>query len=220
MSIKAAKTDSHNSYDYDYNEIITVLVGENEQQFIVHKNTICDKSKFFEAACSSGRWKEGKEKLVRLPEVDPEAFRVYVHWVYTGKVSPEVEWGHADLNCAEKQVTYTEAYIIGDVLDDNDLRKHVIDTMIEKTSAWADLLPCTSLRRIWEATPTASPLRILALEWAVFEGNPQDLNDSIEHFPEEYVRDLAMLMLPRLQDKDECTQKEFKAKLHQQLRSD
>lgn len=52
---------------YDYDSLITVLVGAGEERFTVHKDVICVKSKFFRAACSD-RWQEGQEKVVRLPE--------------------------------------------------------------------------------------------------------------------------------------------------------
>lgn len=50
--------------------------------FLVHKDIICAKSKFFAAACSE-RWVEGKEKQVRLPEVDPTVFESHLSWVYS-----------------------------------------------------------------------------------------------------------------------------------------
>jgi hypothetical protein len=46
------------------------------RQFTVHKDLICANSKFSEAACSK-LWAEGKEKVVRLPEVKVGTFEAY-----------------------------------------------------------------------------------------------------------------------------------------------
>jgi hypothetical protein len=57
-----------------FDNTIAVHVSPTEYRFVVHQNKICEKSKFFRAACSK-RWIEGQEKLVRLPEVDIEVFQ-------------------------------------------------------------------------------------------------------------------------------------------------
>jgi hypothetical protein len=69
--------------DCEYNNTISVLVGEKKQLFTVYKDIICASSKFFKAACSE-RWVEGKEKKVLLPEVEPKFFQSYVAWLYSG----------------------------------------------------------------------------------------------------------------------------------------
>jgi hypothetical protein len=113
-------------YDYDYNSTITVLVGHEEQQFTVHKDTICAKSKFFRAARSE-RWNrlsEGKEKAIKLPETSVRDFQIYVHWVYTSKI--EVDSGDATKTYAD----HLQAYILGDVLDDYQLRNAAMEQLI------------------------------------------------------------------------------------------
>jgi hypothetical protein len=57
---------------------VSILTGEEEQQFTVHKDSICAKSKFFKAACSE-RWIEGKQKVVKLPDITARDFQTYVH---------------------------------------------------------------------------------------------------------------------------------------------
>lgn len=49
----------------DYSEVITVLVGQEEKSFTVHKAIICAKSQFFATACSQ-QWQEGRSGVVRL----------------------------------------------------------------------------------------------------------------------------------------------------------
>lgn len=66
------------------------MVGEDKVSFHVHKATICQKSVFFDTACNSEHWREAKDKVVPLPLVEPALFKAYVHWLYTGKLLPEV----------------------------------------------------------------------------------------------------------------------------------
>ena len=69
------------AYRYDFfDDVVNVLVGENEEKFVVHKKVICKTSKFFEAACR-GTWREATSKTVRLPTIDPTSFGVHVGWL-------------------------------------------------------------------------------------------------------------------------------------------
>ena len=60
----------------DFGNDITVLVGKHEKRFVAHKNVLCGSSGFLKDALKSGRWKEGKERIIRFPEQPPTAFNV------------------------------------------------------------------------------------------------------------------------------------------------
>ena len=53
-------------------------------RFDLHKEYICGKSDFFKAACSDN-FKEA-DGVIKLPEQDPEIFKHFVHWLYTGRL--------------------------------------------------------------------------------------------------------------------------------------
>lgn len=72
-----------------YSDILTVLVGHDEQRFTVHQDVICTQSGFFKAACAHG-WKEAEEKIVRLPEVEAAFFEAYLERLYDSSANP---WG-------------------------------------------------------------------------------------------------------------------------------
>lgn len=148
------------SYEYDYTDLITVVVGKKkeEQRFLVHKDVICGKSKFFEAAVSTKRWREGQEKLVRLPECKPRAFQAYMHWLHSGSVVPEVYLGKA-IEEEEEKEALVEAFIIGDFLDDASLRRAALDVLVGGPGKWKYVTSYALNHRIYDATPPASPLR-------------------------------------------------------------
>ncbi|KAK6498170.1 hypothetical protein TWF506_004409 [Arthrobotrys conoides] len=61
---------------------LTILVGEEEKKFQVHNKLFVSKSKFFKAACSTSHFREGVERLVRLPEIDVESMKRLIGWFY------------------------------------------------------------------------------------------------------------------------------------------
>jgi hypothetical protein len=74
----------------------TVLVGPDEDRFVVHEEVLIHHSQFFRAALTGG-FKEAKEKTVRLRDVNPHIFEFFVHWLYyqqfpcqENKVDPEL----------------------------------------------------------------------------------------------------------------------------------
>lgn len=67
-----------------YISLVTVLVGPEQASFAVHKELLCYRSEFFQAACN-GRFKEA-EGVVKLPEQDSATFKHFIYWLYTEKL--------------------------------------------------------------------------------------------------------------------------------------
>ncbi|KAK6529867.1 hypothetical protein TWF281_009023 [Arthrobotrys megalospora] len=61
---------------------ITILVGENKAEYTLHRNIICLNSVFFDAACKEGRFVEGYNQTIKLPEIDAPEFEVVIRWLY------------------------------------------------------------------------------------------------------------------------------------------
>lgn len=72
-------------------EVVKIYVGRKRKEFIVHKNLICDASKFFNDAFT-GPFKEGQEGVMYMPEDDPESFSCFIEWLYRNPL-PIVEDG-------------------------------------------------------------------------------------------------------------------------------
>lgn len=185
-------------YSYSQDSLVIVLVGRHEHPFSVHKDTICAKSKFFEAACSSDRWREGTEKLVRLPEVKPRVFQAYVHWAYTSSVMLEIQGEDQTTGEEDEKTICIEASIIGDFLRDEQLRKRSIEIFLEKIVIWKFHMARSAIDRIWSATPTGSPLRIVVLEWTADNLDLDCFAGRVAKYLEEFVQEVAVLMMERL----------------------
>jgi hypothetical protein len=190
-------TNLPHSFEYDYNDIITVLVGENEENFTAHKDFICERSKYFEAACAPDRWLEGKEKVVPLKYLQPAAFKNYLHWMLTGELLSEIYWGHENITTTEDQRAHVEAYIVGDFLDDADYRGHTLQAIVTKIAAWKQCPNSVLITRVWESTPHGSILRTLFLEWMFARWSREPISEKIRAgaCPQEFVTEALLMML-------------------------
>lgn len=61
--------------------MVTVIVGPAEKSYAVHEKLLRSASNYFEAALSRD-WKEANEKTVKLDDVDPYFFEVFLAWLY------------------------------------------------------------------------------------------------------------------------------------------
>jgi hypothetical protein len=193
--------------DCDYKSTIDVLVGSQDDLFVVYKDVICVSSKFFKAACSQ-RWVGGKEKKVRLPEVEPKIFQSYVAWLYSGDYQMQAcredaeKVKHSALDAA------IELYLLGDILDDICFRNKMMDVLV-----CHDLkrVPSTNtLRELWKRTPPTSPLRKMYIDRFILRVNREGFAQNLKGYPQELVQEIALSSLKRLETK---TLKAFTAEL-------
>jgi hypothetical protein len=178
--------------------------------FLVHKEVICAKSKFFAAGCSE-RWAEGKEKQVALPDVEASIFQSYLTWVYCGQLNITC-FSNEDINklsCQSSRAVakYLELYFLGDVLDDVRLRNKVLQTLVLGAD---NMLHVQTVQRVWEKTPNNSPVRRMMVDRATLRGQRTHLLENLTKFPEDFVQQVAAALLREVPTKD---QEVFKEKL-------
>jgi hypothetical protein len=177
-----------------------VLVGPEgkEESFAIHKDLICANSKFFKAACSK-LWTEGREKIVRLPEVKVEIFQAYIVWVYSGKVSVNGSPGSsaADKASAELNET-TELYLLGDVLDDLQLRNAAMRAWVLKTKIW-NIQPATSvINQVWDSTLPGSLFRKMIVDHTIMRFDRGGFEQLSEHYPKDLLHSIAVALMKKI----------------------
>jgi hypothetical protein len=199
---------------YDYNNLISVLVGPDKATFTVHENYICAKSKFFKAACSK-QWTRGAEginRVIRLPEEDPQIFKSYVSWVYTNEV---VVQGIADRReetgptvAGKEQGELIKLYVLGDKLDDLALRDQVMKTLVNmNVQTYA-----ASVTWAFEHTPPTSLLRTMLATFAAMRWNRAGFEKESANYPHEFVRAVAVFLMHQT-EKDKSDHGSFLKKL-------
>lgn len=189
--------DADSSYSdiNDFDNTITVLVGSEEKRFILHQDVVCAKSKFFTAACSR-KWREGQEKLVRLPEIHIPTFKVYCSWVYTGKIADisYTKESDEDDKIAEK-AQLVELYLVADTLDDVKLRNLAVSTLLKSMEAHRTILNFVSIQRIWQSSLSSSNIRKMVVDVTVSRMADTAYAENLSQYPPEFVQDVAVAAL-------------------------
>ena len=189
---------ANNPNSCDFTNLITIIVGEDEQSFLVHKDMLCAKSKYFESACSE-LWASGREKVVRPTQGTPKQFKMYSEWVYTSRLNVDAE----DPN--QQLAELIGMFILGDFLNDHQLRNATMDCLITTILGSTHVFGLDQLDRIYAETPASSPLRRFAVWWVLANVSRKDLESSITQYPAELVQELALAALkqtPVFNDKD------------------
>ncbi|KAF2704179.1 hypothetical protein K504DRAFT_159633 [Pleomassaria siparia CBS 279.74] len=110
---------------------IKLVVGEGDEQknFTVHENIICARSSFFRT-CMNGDWKEFEDRVVKLPEDNPEAVELYIQSLYTGNISQTEEISSS----SHFYVTLGDAYVLADKFMDVYARNVVVEAIFNKVT--------------------------------------------------------------------------------------
>jgi hypothetical protein len=71
--------------------MVTIEVGIEKEHFVVHQSFLCAKSQYFVKALS-GSFQEAITRFIRLPDISPVLFRIFVAWLYHGDLgySPRI----------------------------------------------------------------------------------------------------------------------------------
>lgn len=79
--LKTATDEMPPDNRYTPDDLVTLLVGPEEQKFVVYGHLIVMSSEFFKAALKK-EWIEGQTRTVKLPEESPKTMACYLDFVY------------------------------------------------------------------------------------------------------------------------------------------
>lgn len=181
--------------------MIAIAVGEPVITLHVHESLIRSKSHFFAAALSQD-WKEAQEKVVRLPDDRPDIVKLYIKWLYSGKLL--VKWT-TELQEFERHIGpleyYTLAclYIFGEKCCDVTFKNAVVasfvgrmDTKIGDT-CWYPVGKAVDI--IYNGTTAASPMRQLLIDTHLWLGHaPWISGQPLDDQNKEFLHDLISSM--------------------------
>ncbi|WPB01968.1 uncharacterized protein RHO25_006602 [Cercospora beticola] len=104
---------------------ITIKVGQEPECFYVNEAMLRKTSKFFEKALKE-QWKEGNEREVRLPEMKPHTFNIYLNWALTGKLFLE---DGEEVWMSDNQIfdNIADSFVSGDMVFDSEFKDAVTD---------------------------------------------------------------------------------------------
>ena len=186
-----------------YQDFVHVKVGDNAQDFGIHKGLLCEASSYFKGALSRG-FQEAQEKIVHLREDDVETFQRFHLWLYTGCVLDSDE----SLESLSPR-PLIDLYIWADLRGIPKLQDLVSDML--QTSLLATLqidakpLESALIQLVYNRTLKTSSLRKL---WTFYYSNldPQRFKDVIaedaaaDDLPREFLHDILLSLKRRVKE--------------------
>lgn len=163
-----------------------MCAGDEQKEFIIHKNVIVtSSSKFFDKALASDR-QGTRERRTHLPEVENETLEVYLHWMHRSHLIVENTGGcSTSWHCVK-------LYILGDFLDDAVFCEAVVDLMVDRSRGSDGVYPDqAAVTLAWKNTSTDSPLRLVIKElWLAREIAQVVKSLRNKEYPPEFVLDI------------------------------
>lgn len=164
---------------------------------VVHKNLLCETSRFFQTSCN-GQWSESKEKTVRLKEVDPESFAIYVKWLYTGNL--DVLHGDTACTapfhpfCGHTDDRLIDGYLLGDFLGDQDYCNASTDKLLDLSIEYDCTPSLAFVMEYWSRLPVHSGLRRMLMDQQASHVREHELRELAATMPSKLLVELAVLL--------------------------
>ncbi|TGO12207.1 hypothetical protein BTUL_0092g00070 [Botrytis tulipae] len=177
------------------NELVQIIVGPELKEFFVHKTLIRSTCDFFERAFN-GKFKEGIENKMYLPEDDPEIFDIFVNWMYSGHLKGGLRepiliidiWIFAQ-KCQAITLKNCAMNALQDAPGDQRIGRFPLSnsevTHIYEHTTWGDELRVFAIAMLAWEIPFGDPEDVANLE-SIFN----DVNGSLEEVL-EFSRDLG-----------------------------
>ncbi|KAF2502313.1 hypothetical protein BU16DRAFT_4689 [Lophium mytilinum] len=180
--------------------VVTVRVSSTNrsQDFLIHDSFLVKSSDFF-AAALRGEWRESIERVIPLPDLSPDHFNIYFHWLYSGKiysapdgydkkpVQPQVE-----TEFKGEMSSLVRCWTMGQRLMDTKFMDTVMDALIHLVEDAPSFINAKAdVAVIYKETLPGSMLRRFIIEQIV----QQCTEEFIDHYgdvelPREFLQEL------------------------------
>jgi hypothetical protein len=183
---------------YTHADLVTLLIGPDEQKSLVFGHQLSEHSEFFKSALKN-EWVEGQTRTIRLPEDHASQITQYLDFVHghglpTKHVDTFAALDEFDLPGEDKSYgSLFELYIFGERVIDKNLQNATIKEVVRLTSlvddAGAIWMPSEGTKcPAYKGTTSDSPARRLLADMRI------NLRPSIDldlELPIDYIRDVA-----------------------------
>ncbi|KAM0715782.1 hypothetical protein Q7P37_008296 [Cladosporium fusiforme] len=183
---------------FDKSDAVTLIVGTEIHEMLVHGNIISRESAFFKSALRK-EWREGQTRVIHLPADRPAVMQGYINFLYTKRLpTSHLEYcisEHGD----DEYTSLAELYILADRLLDNALICAVLreilrltDCLDERGCWWVPSINVIDL--LYSRTTAAASIRRMLVDLYVSAGNKDWLTSSTNP---AFLLDVAQLLLQR-----------------------
>jgi hypothetical protein len=192
-SVAPATSSPPTPAKYTRGDLVTLLVGPEEQELVVCGTPLAKTSEFFRIALKK-EWKEGQVRVVKLPEEDINLITRYLDFVFSQILpSGDVQ----DASQVEDTCVYygiLKLYTLGERILDGSIRNAVVKETLRLADLIGDdgcgLLPCKDcIEMIYKETSERSAARCVMVDLHVAYGTSTFLEEG--NVLPEYMCDLA-----------------------------
>jgi hypothetical protein len=163
----------------------------HERFFRVNKDILCATSMFFRKATNSAH-ASPDNRVIALPEENPEHFSLYLKWLKTQDVAVKKatfdDGGLVEMTCL---ITLAHCYILGSRMKDAKYQDatltKLINCIVHKSS-----YPCNeAIRMVYAGTTSSPPARNLLVDvWLWRAGEKWDLEDTVGEAGAQFANDV------------------------------
>jgi len=170
--------------NFDKGDSVTLIVGPEKHELLVHANYIVRSSKFFKTALKK-EWREGQTRTISLPTDEYETVTDYMRFIYSDKLpgpQPEDLMEAFNVHFAAKRfVPLAKLYVLGHRMMDDAVKKavvrelHHISTKCLCGSCFPDF---ETVNIIYSGTMEGDPIRSLLIDIYLCHGRDNQLSSS------------------------------------------
>jgi BTB/POZ domain len=181
-------------------EVVILEVGRDDKpaRFTVHQNILSAASPFFEAACTP-KWMKSEDRVIKLPEDDPDAIRVFIYWAYHDNISVSKGLPDSTTNDSVEEASKTafglfaKLYILAEKYQILRLMNDVVDATISNVKE--QHLPMATVSYIYENTLPGLPglpFRRLMLDIVLQDYSATCIEESAHLMCRDFLVDLSI----------------------------
>ena len=155
-----------------------MIVGDNEAEhtFYVHEEVAAEFSDFLKAAIQGG-FSEAQDRIVRLPDDDPELFKIFLAFTYTGRVYCTKADDRESPNEDREKGRLADAWMMAERLQSVKFKDAIVDSLIANMLS-TGTYPTGTYKGIYAESAGPSGMRKLHVDIAVFSWSNKDLEDA------------------------------------------
>ena len=169
---------------FDKGDSVTLIVGPEKHELLVHANYIVRSSKFFKTALKK-EWREGQTRKISLPTDDYETVTDYMRFIYSDKFpGPQTEnltQASTSHFAAQRFIPLAKLYVLGHRMMDDAVKKAVIRELhrISTQCHCGTCFPgCETVNIIYDGTMEGDPVRSLLIDIYLCHGRDNQLSSS------------------------------------------
>ena len=191
--------------------MVTIYVSPDKVPFYLHKERLCQHSRFFAKAFDGG-FVEANTKSMTMKDEGVEEFKLLEEWLYRGKFTPP-KYGEPTAD-SQRSFLLIKLFCFAEKVEIMKLQNMALDrirnfattTLSTIDNRFRDIFTTKqspyhsplAIEHAYSHTPPHSPLRRLLSELFAYNVDPHSPGLDLEDYPKEFVSEVCLLNMKRL----------------------